>query len=102
MSQQFDYYQFNTYINNNPFIKSVQHINNDIVITFRDDFVLFVKIRFSLHNFYTAIPVLNFSYYYVGDMPHSTYEELFQEINRMSNPSTRTNMCYNSYFKSYF
>ena len=83
-------------------IKSVKQDNNKIVIIYQDNFTLNIDINGDLcHNFYTYTDYDMPKFWYVGKMPHNSYNELYCEIYRMSCKNNRIKKCKNNYYKSY-
>lgn len=83
-------------------VKLVTINYNRLTIIFIDDFKLYVERKSNCYYpYYTYLDNNNSRYFYVDEMPHSTIEDVYIEIYRMSNPVTRTNVCKSNYFKSY-
>ncbi len=84
-------------------IKNVEiNKNGNIEIIFNDDLkILAREIIGGDHMFYTWMEPKRPEYFYVGLMPHNSFIDLYQEINRMSKPEKRKTMCKTNYFKSY-
>lgn len=100
----FDFNQFVTNLKSNKNIKNiVMEKDNTVSITYFDNLKINVIINYdSYHKFYTVIDNKNFgNYFYVGEMPHDNFKDLYYEIYRMSKPNLRNNSCKSNYYKSY-
>lgn len=87
----------------NKNIKSIEEKNNNFLITSTDDIQLYTIIsRDNIHNFYTKMVNPDPKYYYFDfmEMPHETLEDLYQEVERFTNPQKRKLKCKYAYFKS--
>ena len=100
-------FNFNNFNNNLKSMKNIKNVNklndNMIAITYQDELEIYVIInRDSYHKFYTTIDNKHFGKFcYVGEMPHDSYEDLYNEIYRMSNSNLRNKTCKSNYYKSY-
>jgi len=78
------------------FIKSIL-IDDEktITIIYHDGFKLFIRecIRNPIQKFQTFIENDNDNYFYDGFMPHFSFQDLYDEIERMGDIQTRTNPC---------
>lgn len=98
---QFNFTQFCDKYSNDPLIKSIKQIHSNIIkITFVDNQILYIDtFGDEYHKFFTSTPERNDAIYYMGQMPHSSYEDLYEEIDRMKNPASRRYPCKYPYFK---
>lgn len=98
---QFNISMFINKLSKNQYILSIKEkTTNTIEITYMDGQVVFLDtIGDDLHKFYTFIPKNDNSMYYIGKMPHDTYDDLYKEINRMNTPNSRKTPCKYPYFK---
>lgn len=98
---QFNLIKFIINLSKNPFITSIKEkITHIVEITYTDGQIVFIDtIGDDFHKFYTFIPENDDTMYYMGKMPHDTYEDLYREINRMNTLSSRKNPCKYPYFK---
>ena len=103
MSLTIDFVQLKRKLLKSEWVKSVvKQPTGIITITFIDDLSLYLEERTNhYHPFYTYLDTCNPSYFYVDQMPHFSFEEIYAEIHRMANPETRTKLCRSNYFKSY-
>lgn len=99
--EQFNLVQFANKLYKNPCISLVKAINKRVVeITYTDSQTLFIDtVGDNFHKFYTFVPKNDDSIYYMGKMPHNTYDDLYVEINRMNTQTTRKQPCKYPYFK---
>lgn len=98
-------FNFNRFVENlskNKFVASVKYISENVIqIIYVDGQYLLIDIKGDeLHKFYTYLPQNNITVYYFGKMPHDSYVDLYNELNRMNNLSSRIKPCKNPYFKS--
>lgn len=95
-----DQFKFNVLKNKN--VSKIISTGKVVKIIFKDNFQLNVNVAFDeYHKFYTYMDYVSYDFHYIGDMPHDTYEDLYEEIKRMSTKDTRTNLCKSRYFKAY-
>lgn len=101
----FNHDLFTKKIKLNHNISNVDKIDvNNYKITCADHFEFFVIINSedSYHKFTTTLPLEHFNKYFYHDcMYHDTYDDLYFEINRMSNKTTRDKLPKYPLFKSY-
>ena len=102
IAKMFNYELFESNLRKNNNILNIMCDAKDIVtVSFVDGFKLVIDTcGDDMHKFYTYITHDDETKYYFGKMPHDTFDELYWEINRMSDVSRRVKPCQKPYFKS--
>lgn len=99
---EFDSQKFKDKIYKMHRVSNIIEDGNHYKIIFKDNFVLNVNVVINgYHKFYTYLDYMSIEYFYIAEMPHDSYKDLYEEIWRMSNPKTRTKLCKSNYFKAY-
>lgn len=105
-SNVFNFEKFKMELSKNLNIIDIKYSNakfGTISITFKDGLIMSIDTRGDMyHKLYTFLDKDYPRYYYFGKMPHDTFTDLYQEINRMCVPETRTKLCKYGYFKCLF
>lgn len=104
MNNKINRYTFVNKLYKNKNIHKIEMVNNHVyLITAKDGLELYViDSNDHIHNFYTIMkyPCEKYYYYDYINMPHESYIELYQEIERITNPKKREQICRSSYFKA--